>query len=146
MRKSNEVAEKRKTKEKMESTRLMLFYADDVIQSAQKMKSQIGNYMPNQDGTSCSFEYDQSKVRSEIFVKDLRENHGIFFDCSISPDSPNTKARKKMGISHTFSLRKNIELDVAENASKKEELFTMGRSFDKQEAAKNALSALQVEK
>ena len=92
------------------------------------MKSQIGNYMPNQDGTSCSFEYDQSKFQSEIFVKGLRENHGIFFDCSVSPDSPNTKSRKqkKVGTSPTFSRRKNRELDASKNSSEKDDLRYSG--------------------
>ena len=40
------------------STRLMLFYSDDVIEKANRMKSQLGNYMPNQDGRSCFFEFD----------------------------------------------------------------------------------------
>ena len=44
------------------STRLMLFYSDDVIEKTNKMKSTLGNYMPNQDGISCSFEFDQAKL------------------------------------------------------------------------------------
>ena len=99
------------------------------------MKSQIGNYMPNQDGTSCSFEFDQSKFQSEIFVKDLRENHGIFFDCSVSPDSPNvydragrlnTKSRKqkKMSNALSFTVSPSKKLEIS---SKNDELYS--RSF-----------------
>ena len=70
----------------LQSTRMMLFYADDITEKAQEIRSQIGNYMPNQDGRSCSFEVDRSKFQSENFVKDLRKNHGIFFDCGFLPD------------------------------------------------------------
>ena len=64
---------------------MMLFYADEITEKAYQVRSQIGNYMPNQDGRSCSFEYDRSKFQSENFAKDLRETHGIFFDRGLLP-------------------------------------------------------------
>lgn len=66
----------------------MLFYADDVIQNTKKLKNEIGYYMPNSDGTSCAYEIDHSVLENPIFKRDLRENQGIFFDLSVSPNSP----------------------------------------------------------
>lgn len=44
--------------------------------------------MPNSDGTSCAYEIDHSVFENPTFRRDLRENQGIFFDLSISPNSP----------------------------------------------------------
>ena len=37
----------------------MLFYEDDVIQNTNKLKKEIGYYIPNSDGQSCAYEFDQ---------------------------------------------------------------------------------------
>ena len=74
--------------DKYSGTRFMLFYADDVIQNTKKLKNEIGYYMPNSDGTSCAYQIDHSVLENPTFRRDLRENQGIFFDLSISPNSP----------------------------------------------------------
>lgn len=47
-----------KPKDQFSSTRFMLFYEDDIIQKTNKLKKEIGFYIPNTDGTSCAYELD----------------------------------------------------------------------------------------
>lgn len=117
----------------------MLFYADEVTEKAHKMRSVIGNYTPNKDGRSCSFEYDRSKFQSSNFAKDFRETHGIFFDCGFLQDKTSRKMsransisppRKKERFGSGNSIAKINKVQSQSNENLKLTLQKMGQDQD----------------
>ena len=56
------------------SLRLSLFYADDTIQKAIKMKEDIGYYVPSSDGSRCFYELYNKTNGDTSVERDLREN------------------------------------------------------------------------
>mmetsp|Transcript_22990 Transcript_22990/g.35511 ORF Transcript_22990/g.35511 Transcript_22990/m.35511 type:complete len:84 (+) Transcript_22990:658-909(+) len=68
--------------------RLILFYADDVVEKIYKMKSEFFYIKPAEDGENCCHAFDSIKLSNEKFKQELREKEGIFFDVNVSPSSP----------------------------------------------------------
>jgi len=73
--------------------RVILYYADDIIEKINKTRSEFCYIKPTVDGTNCCLAFDTVKLNNEKFKQKLREKEGIFFDMNISPNSPKKASR-----------------------------------------------------
>jgi len=72
------------------------------------MKSEFCFIRPSEDGTNSCFAFDTIKLTNEKFKQELREKEGIFFDVSVSPNSPR---KLKRVLSNTKVLNEEIDIE-----------------------------------
>ena len=90
--------------------RLVLYYADDVVEKTLRMKSQFCYIKPVQD--KCRHSVDSVILSNEVFKQRLREKEGIFFDLNVSPSSP---SKQNLEVSKGVITNLNWEETVLNN-------------------------------